>query len=161
MAEKSRAMTVEEFGSMTAAQIAERYKKAKTAREMVESWAPPGTDLTEAWKSFGVYCDKAPHIIKTYMHDPVTQVYERNVLDVKTKELVMLGLCAIMKCPGGVAFHMQSALRKGATEAEVMEVLFLVAYELAKNTLADIGEAVTLGFEQAAAEAEAKTAAEV
>jgi AhpD family alkylhydroperoxidase len=44
-------------------------------------------------------------------------------LDTKTKELMALAIGVAARCDGCIAFHTYDALRAGATEAEILEVL--------------------------------------
>ncbi|GBF04981.1 carboxymuconolactone decarboxylase [Deinococcus aerius] len=52
-------------------------------------------------------------------------VYERPGLDLKTKELVASALLVSLGSPTELRTHLRGALRAGATEAEVREVLLL------------------------------------
>src|SRR6266702_1489886 len=44
-------------------------------------------------------------------------------LDAKTKELIALAIGVAVRCDGCLTFHTHDALRAGATEAELMEML--------------------------------------
>ncbi|MCA1903465.1 MAG: carboxymuconolactone decarboxylase family protein [Cyanobacteria bacterium KgW148] len=44
-------------------------------------------------------------------------------LDTKTKELIALAIAVAVRCDDCIAFHTQSALKEGATRAEIMEML--------------------------------------
>lgn len=44
-------------------------------------------------------------------------------IDAKTKELIALAIAVTQKCDGCIAAHAKGAVRKGATRAEVAEVL--------------------------------------
>lgn len=52
-------------------------------------------------------------------------VYERPGLDLKTKELIASALLVSLGSPTELRTHLRGALRAGATEAEVREVLLL------------------------------------
>jgi AhpD family alkylhydroperoxidase len=45
------------------------------------------------------------------------------VLDVRTKELVALGMAITSQCTGCIAAHVDAAFRAGATRAELFEVI--------------------------------------
>lgn len=49
-------------------------------------------------------------------------------LDTKTKELIALAIGVATHCDGCIAFHTQAALRAGATEAEIMEMLGVTVF---------------------------------
>jgi len=133
------------------------FKEAKTAREMVASWYFL-TNMTEdeameqmkqEEKYFGVWIEKAPDIVKVFMHDPLMQVMERQILDGKTRELLIVAVYAAMRDGGGLSFHIPAALGAGATEDEVMETIFLTAYMQAKNMLSSLGMFVDEAFKWA------------
>lgn len=63
-------------------------------------------DWTEAWL--------------TWIHD---FLYNRNVLDDKTRTLVVIGECCVLGHTNQMANHMRTALRVGATPEEIVEVL--------------------------------------
>lgn len=44
-------------------------------------------------------------------------------LDLKTKELMALGIAICARCDGCVAYHVHDALQAGATRAEVLETI--------------------------------------
>lgn len=54
-------------------------------------------------------------------------VYERPGLDLKTKELIASALLVSLGSPDELRTHLRGALRAGATEQEVREVLLLCA----------------------------------
>ena len=49
-------------------------------------------------------------------------------LDAKTKELIALGIAVAVRCDACVAFHAESAVRRGATREEVMETMGMAIY---------------------------------
>ena len=53
---------------------------------------------------------------------------KQGVLDVKTKELIALGISVAMRCDDCIGFHVKSAMEKGATREEVMETLGMSIY---------------------------------
>lgn len=52
-----------------------------------------------------------------------TQAMHDGALDSRTKELIAVALSVGSRCDPCIAFHVHAALRRGATRAEVMEVL--------------------------------------
>ncbi|HEV2334244.1 MAG TPA: carboxymuconolactone decarboxylase family protein [Stellaceae bacterium] len=51
-----------------------------------------------------------------------------NALDVKTKELIALGIAVAVRCDACIAFHAESAVRRGATREEVLETMGMAIY---------------------------------
>jgi AhpD family alkylhydroperoxidase len=72
------------------------------------------------------------------------------VLDPKTRELVLVGMLAAMQCGPGLVFHIQGAIKEGATEQEIMEVIYLSCYEHCKVQAAALGQSVAEGLRRAA-----------
>jgi len=50
------------------------------------------------------------------------------VLDVKTKELIALGIAVATRCDDCIAFHAKSAVEHGASRDEVLETLGMAIY---------------------------------
>ncbi|MAS36828.1 MAG: alkylhydroperoxidase [Anaerolineaceae bacterium] len=48
---------------------------------------------------------------------------ETGSLNVKTKELIALGIAIAIRCDGCIAFHIHDALQAGATEDEILETI--------------------------------------
>jgi AhpD family alkylhydroperoxidase len=61
---------------------------------------------------------------------------EKGVLDKKTKELLMVALASVFRCPHCTEEHITGALEAGATKAEVSEALLIAALEGAGTQLA-------------------------
>jgi len=61
---------------------------------------------------------------------------ENGVLDMKTKELLMLALTAVYHSPDSTEEHLKRALGAGATKEEIAEVLLIAAAEGASTQLA-------------------------
>ena len=53
---------------------------------------------------------------------------DSGALDVKTKELITLGIAVSKGCDGCIAYHTHASLQAGATEEEIMEVLGVALY---------------------------------
>lgn len=49
-------------------------------------------------------------------------------LDVKTKELIALGISVAIRCDDCIGFHVKAALEHGATREEVTEALGMAVY---------------------------------
>lgn len=49
-------------------------------------------------------------------------------LDIKTKELIALGIAVAIRCDACVAFHAEAAVKRGATRAEMMEAMGMAVY---------------------------------
>jgi AhpD family alkylhydroperoxidase len=61
---------------------------------------------------------------------------EEGVLDKKTKELLMVALACVFRCPHCTEEHIKGALEAGATKEEVTEALLIAAVEGAGTQLA-------------------------
>ncbi|WP_292520288.1 carboxymuconolactone decarboxylase family protein [Methanoculleus sp.] len=64
-------------------------------------------------------------------------VVETSQLDPKTIELISLAVGAALKCSHCVEYHMQSAMAKGATRAEILEVILIAGMLANSAVLAD------------------------
>ena len=53
---------------------------------------------------------------------------QAKALDVKTKELIALGIAVATRCDPCIAFHAESARKHGATRDEVMETMSMAVY---------------------------------
>ncbi|WP_111748469.1 carboxymuconolactone decarboxylase family protein [Salinisphaera orenii] len=54
-------------------------------------------------------------------------VFEPGALDAKTKQLIAVAVAHVTQCPYCIDGHTPSAKRAGATEAEVMEAVWVAA----------------------------------
>lgn len=69
----------------------------------------------------------APEVMKAF--SAIAQAALRpNALDVKTKELIALGISVAIRCDDCIAFHTKAAAAQGATREEVLETLGLAIY---------------------------------
>ena len=70
---------------------------------------------------------------------PLQEFYEackeQGVLDRKTKELLMMALACVFRCPDCTEEHIQEALDAGASKAEITEALLIAAVEGAGTQL--------------------------
>ncbi|BBL69196.1 carboxymuconolactone decarboxylase family protein [Methanoculleus chikugoensis] len=64
-------------------------------------------------------------------------VVETSQLEPKTIELISLAVGAALKCSHCVEYHMQSAMAKGATRAEILEVILIAGMLANSAVLAD------------------------
>jgi AhpD family alkylhydroperoxidase len=55
------------------------------------------------------------------------QVFADGALDKKTKQLIAVAVAHVTQCPYCIQGHTQAALRKGASEAELMEAIWVAA----------------------------------
>ena len=60
----------------------------------------------------------------------------KGVLDRKTKELLMLALASVFRCPHCTEGHIKSALEAGLSKEEITEALLIAAVEGAGTQLA-------------------------
>ena len=134
-------------------QQAEAIGGAKTGQEMLDSWQTLVGDgnIDDIKQVFQVYADKMPELLDYYTQQPLASSLERGKLDPKTRELVLVGMLAAMQCGPGLVFHIQGAMLEGATEEEIMEVIFLSSYQHGKVQAATIGMSVEEGLRRAAA----------
>jgi len=51
-----------------------------------------------------------------------------SALDKKTKELVAVGIAVAIRCDACIAFHVEAAVRHGATREEVLETMGMAIY---------------------------------
>jgi AhpD family alkylhydroperoxidase len=49
-------------------------------------------------------------------------------LDVKTKELIAIGISVAVRCDDCIAFHVKAAVERGATREEILETLGMAIY---------------------------------
>ena len=127
-------------------------KDAKTGQEMLDSWQElvGDGDIEDIKQVFQVYAQKMPDVLKNFTNQPLLESLERKALDPKTRELVLVGMLAAMQCGPGLIFHIQGAVHEGATEAEIMEVIYLSCYEQGKVHAAALGQGVAEGLQRAA-----------
>jgi AhpD family alkylhydroperoxidase len=83
-----------------------------TYTEVIEALKEPtralGHAQPAAWKAFGA------------LHQAAMADGE---VAARTKELVALAIAVVKECDGCIAYHARAAARKGATDAEVAEIL--------------------------------------
>jgi AhpD family alkylhydroperoxidase len=55
------------------------------------------------------------------------QVFAEGALDQKTKQLIAVAVAHVTQCPYCIQGHTKAAMRKGATENELMEAIWVAA----------------------------------
>ncbi|MCO6460352.1 MAG: carboxymuconolactone decarboxylase family protein [Saprospiraceae bacterium] len=73
-------------------------KKAELAPEQIETW-------------------------RKFSHS----VFNRGVLDKKTKQLIAVAVAHVTQCPYCIKGHVPQAMKEGATKAEIMEAIWVAA----------------------------------
>ena len=81
----------------------------KTTRELADKKGALAPKNLEAWRNFS----------KT--------VFEAEVLDEKTKQLIAVAVAHVTQCPYCIRAHSKYALRKGASKEEIMEAIWVAA----------------------------------
>ena len=76
-------------------------------------------------------------------------------LDVKTKELIAIGIAIATRCDGCVGFHVKAAIKAGASREEVLETVSMAIYMGAGPSMIYAAEALRAFDELAAAGASA------
>jgi AhpD family alkylhydroperoxidase len=80
-----------------------------------------------------------------------------NALDAKTKELIALGIAVAVRCDACIAFHAESAVKRGATREEMMETMGMAIYMGAGPSVMYAAQAVE-AYDQFSAARPANTA---
>jgi AhpD family alkylhydroperoxidase len=60
-------------------------------------------------------------------HEFSRQVFADGALDTKTKQVIAVAVAHVTQCPFCIEAHTKTALRKGATEEELMEAIWVAA----------------------------------
>ena len=60
-------------------------------------------------------------------HEFSRQVFADGALDTKTKQLIAVAVAHVTQCPFCIEGHTRAALRKGASEEELMEAVWVAA----------------------------------
>ena len=66
----------------------------------------------------------APEVYRSWL-DFDRKAFEAGALDVKTKELIALGIAHITQCPWCIDAHTKKAAVAGCTDEEIGEVIFV------------------------------------
>ena len=129
--------------------IAKAMKEAKTATEMVESWATqaPGREIESTLDGLRLYLKEKPEMIQTFAHNPLTQVTERGILDAKTRYLISVAVYMTLDHWCGVLPQCCNAKAAGCTDEEILEIAFMVNYGVSKAKMSDNAETLAEVFE--------------
>ena len=84
-----------------------------------------------------------------------TQTYKPGALDVKTKELIAVGIAIATRCDGCIGFHAKAAIRAGASRDELLETLAMAIYMGAGPSMIYAAEALR-AFDELAPSQEAQ-----
>lgn len=77
-----------------------------------------------------------------------------NALDVRTKELIAMGIAVAVRCDGCIGFHAKAAIKAGASREEVLETLSMAIYMGAGPSMIYAAEALR-AFDELSPQAEA------
>jgi AhpD family alkylhydroperoxidase len=69
----------------------------------------------------------APEVMKAFAGIAQAALAPK-ALDVKNKELIALGIAVAVRCDDCIGFHVEAALRQGASREEVTDVLGMAIY---------------------------------
>lgn len=81
------------------------------------------------------YFEQSEDVGSAFLHFR-NAIHKKSVLDDKTRELIMLALACVLRCPHCTEDHIQGALDAGASKQQITETLLLTAYEGAGTQLA-------------------------
>lgn len=86
---------------------------------MIKDYSKNYNDLTRLMQELGT---KIPSTLKGFNELHTASVAE-GALPRKTKELIALGIAITVRCDGCIAFHVNDALKSGASSEEIMETI--------------------------------------
>lgn len=86
---------------------------------MIKDYSKNYNDLTKLMSELGT---KIPEPMKGFNALHQDGVAE-GALTTKTKELIALGIAITVRCDGCIAFHVNHALKSGASSQEIMETI--------------------------------------
>jgi len=81
------------------------------------------------------YLEQSQTLGSAYLHFR-NAIHEKSIIHDKTKELIMLALACVLRCPHCTEDRIKGAMAAGASKQEVAETLLLTAYEGAGTQLA-------------------------
>src|SRR5260370_35101769 len=91
---------------------------------MHENWPEMAAGLSAPLKELRA---GAPDVMRSFS-SLARAALEPKALGTKTKELIALGISVAVRCDACIAFHAESAVRQGASRAEVMETMGMAIY---------------------------------
>ncbi len=122
---------------------------------MHKHWPELAAGLTPALKELR---GGAPEVMKGFSAI-ARAALEGSALDLKTKELIALAISVAIRCDACIAFHAESAVKRGASRAEMMETMGMAIYMGAGPSVMYAAQAVE-AFDQFSAAGPADTGAE-
>ena len=135
----------------------EDANKVKEILPMVSEYLfGEGDDIIDM---FSLYEKKAPGMWVDWIAGGFLRYMEEATIDPKTTELILLGMCVVQRCSGGVLFHTMSALNLGIPESQIFDVLQLAGYEGGKIAVVEAASMVREGinrYEKAVGEGKVK-----
>ena len=75
-------------------------------------------------------------------HEFSRQVFADGALDKKTKQIIAVAVAHVTQCPYCIEGHTRAALRRGATEEQLMEAIWVAAEMRAGGAYAHAGLAL-------------------
>jgi AhpD family alkylhydroperoxidase len=91
---------------------------------MIKNWPETASTLSTALRTLRT---EAPDIMKAFTSCAQTAL-KGGALDLKTKELLALGISIAVRCDDCIAFHAKAAVEQGVSEAEVLETIGMAIY---------------------------------
>jgi AhpD family alkylhydroperoxidase len=91
---------------------------------MYKDWQKIANDLGGAAKELRA---GNPDVLKTFSAMAQAALAPK-ALDVKTKELIALGIAVATRCDACIAFHAQAAQKQGASREEILETMGMAIY---------------------------------
>ena len=77
--------------------------------------------------AIGTLREGAPEPMRGFSH-LAREALKPGALDVKTKELIAIGIAIAARCDGCVGFHVKAAIKAGASREEVLETVSMAIY---------------------------------
>lgn len=83
-------------------------------------YTPPSKELSEKRRELAPDVDAA-------FHEFSKRVFADGALPAKMKQLIAVAVAHVTQCPYCIRGHTEGALRRGATEQEIMEAIWVAA----------------------------------
>jgi AhpD family alkylhydroperoxidase len=91
---------------------------------MTEDWAALIGDMNGAVRNLR---QASPDVMKAF-GDMARAAHGGEALDSKTKELIAIAIGVAVRCDPCIAYHVEGAIKQGASRAEVAETLAMAVY---------------------------------
>ena len=91
----------------------------------------------------------SPDVMRAY-RELMAKASAAGALDTRTKELMAVAIAVSIRCEGCIVFHMQGAIKHGATREEVLETV-AVAVEMGGGPATVYGAQALEAFDQLSA----------